>query len=233
MMPDATGLPQEYDAARYYDILTVPGEDRSFGGQRLQIELVPTTCWFTHVRSCVSKNDWRRIRATVITRAGGACEICGTRPPWFEVHERFEYDETARTQRLRRLLALCPDCSAVTHYGRARQRGFGEKALLAHLARVNGWTYRKALAHLSRTVSVWRERNTLTWELDISMIERAGITVAQPPDPQARADIASATLESRTAMQERPKRRRRNAERLQVAHKAKRLRTPLVRGKAR
>jgi len=39
----------------------LPGEDRSFGSG-LFVDLVPSSCWFTNVRSCVDRRDWERLR---------------------------------------------------------------------------------------------------------------------------------------------------------------------------
>ncbi len=39
----------------------LPGEDRSFG-QGLFVDLVPSSCWFTNVRWCVTEADWERLR---------------------------------------------------------------------------------------------------------------------------------------------------------------------------
>jgi hypothetical protein len=36
------------------------GEDREFGGNTLFIDLVPSTCWFSNVRSCIHPKDWDR-----------------------------------------------------------------------------------------------------------------------------------------------------------------------------
>jgi hypothetical protein len=46
----------------------LPGEDRSFGSG-LFVDLVPSSCWFTNVRSCVDRRDWERLRRMVTTRA--------------------------------------------------------------------------------------------------------------------------------------------------------------------
>jgi Domain of unknown function (DUF5710) len=35
----------------------LPGEDRSLGSG-LVVDLVPSSCWFTNVRSCVIPRDW-------------------------------------------------------------------------------------------------------------------------------------------------------------------------------
>ena len=75
---------------------------------RLTVELVPSTCWFTNVRSHVSRAVWDRLRRQVAEAAGGRCEVCGGRGRrWpVECHEVFSYDDDERVQRLERLVAL-------------------------------------------------------------------------------------------------------------------------------
>lgn len=85
--PDVAGLARWEALTDVPDLL--PGEDRSFGGG-LFVDLVPSSCWFTNARSCVSEHDWERLRRMIVTRADQRCEICG-RPAdrdagrWLEV----------------------------------------------------------------------------------------------------------------------------------------------------
>jgi Domain of unknown function (DUF5710) len=70
----------------------LPGEDRGFGSG-LFVDLVPSSCWFTNVRSCIHQRDWERLRRMVTRRAGQLCEICGRgeareEQRWLEAHER-------------------------------------------------------------------------------------------------------------------------------------------------
>ena len=172
---------------------TFAGEDRTFGSG-LFVDLVPRSCWFTNVRSCVSQKDWERLRRVVVSRAGDSCEICGaTRDPstkrWLEVHERWAYDESTRTQTLKRLICLCTDCHTVTHFGFAQVRGLGGQAT-AHLQKVTGLSRSGADSHINDAFDLWERRNALTWTLDISMLDDAGIAVHQPPSPTDRAKIA-------------------------------------------
>jgi hypothetical protein len=44
---------------------------------RLTVELVPSTCRYTNVRSHVPKAVWDRLRRQVAAEAGDRCEICG------------------------------------------------------------------------------------------------------------------------------------------------------------
>ena len=43
---------------------------------KLHTELVPRTCFFTNVRSQVSKEDWDILRKKTYKLANNQCEIC-------------------------------------------------------------------------------------------------------------------------------------------------------------
>lgn len=47
----------------------LPGEDRTFGAG-LFVDMVPSSCWFTNVRTCVTQQDWERLRRMIVGRAG-------------------------------------------------------------------------------------------------------------------------------------------------------------------
>src|SRR5688500_1141001 len=138
----------------------LPGEDRSFG-QGLFVDLVPSTCWFTNVRSCVDEGQWDALRSMVYRRAGNRCEACGAPRgrdrQRLEAHERWEYDEATYTQTLRRLIALCWSCHRATHFGFAEVIGTAAEAT-AHLRAVNGWSARGARSEERRVGKEWRSR---------------------------------------------------------------------------
>jgi hypothetical protein len=121
----------------------VPGEDRSFGAG-LFVDLIPSTSWFTNVRSAVSPCDWDRLRRMVYRRAGNRCEACGSHPDHpaglvIEANERFTYDTRAGAQTLRRLICLCTACHGTTHFGFTSLGGEAEsEAALGHLQFVTG-----------------------------------------------------------------------------------------------
>lgn len=175
----------------------LPGEDRSFGSG-LFVDLVPSSCWFTNVRSCVSQRDWERLRRMVTRRAGLRCEACG-RPEdreqrqWLEVHERWSYDDSRRVQTLRRLICLCTACHRTTHYGLATLRGTDGEAF-DHLRAVTGMSEPEADRHIEAAFDLWERLSAVTWALDLSILTAAGITLAPPPDPTARATTARETL---------------------------------------
>ncbi|MEU6757832.1 DUF5710 domain-containing protein [Streptomyces sp. NPDC046685] len=182
-------------AADVPDLL--PGEDRTLG-QGLFVDLVPSSCWFTNVRSCVAPRDWERLRRMITRRAGIRCEACGAAEDreakrWLEAHERWVYDDAARVQRLKRLICLCTDCHTVTHYGYAQVRGLEAKAF-AHLVRVTGMSRAEARRHINMAFTVWDVRSATTWTLDLSILTDAGITLKRPPSAEKRPGVAAATL---------------------------------------
>jgi hypothetical protein len=175
----------------------LPGEDRTLGSG-LFVDLVPATCWFTNVRSCVSPKDWERLRRMITRRAGMRCEICGATEDrqtrrWLEAHERWVYDPATGTQRLARLICLCTDCHVVTHFGFAQVRGLEEAAYL-HLMSVTGMTRSEALVHVYEAFALWEARSDRTWELDLSMLTDAGVTVQRPPAAGQRPAAAQAAF---------------------------------------
>jgi hypothetical protein len=138
---------------------------------RLTVELVPSTCWYTNVRSNVPKAVWDRLRRRVAAEAGQRCEICGGRGRrWpVECHEVWAYDDGQRIQRLERLVALCPACHEVKHAGLASKRGRAE-AVVEHLAAVNGWSAEDAELYLESAFETWATRSRHEWTLDISVL---------------------------------------------------------------
>lgn len=193
--PDVAGLARWEALTDVPDLL--PGEDRSFGGG-LFVDLVPSSCWFTNARSCVSEHDWERLRRMIVTRADQRCEICG-RPAdrdagrWLEVHERWAYDAAALVQSLRRLICVCTDCHQATHYGLATIRGKDAPAL-SHLRTVLKISKQDADLLVEGAFEVWSQRSRSTWELDLSMLTSVGVTVRRPPSRDERVRAAEQAL---------------------------------------
>ncbi|MGH3614154.1 MAG: hypothetical protein ACRDRK_16485, partial [Pseudonocardia sp.] len=180
----------------------LPGEDRTFGAG-LFVDLVPRSCWFTNVRSCVSEQDWERLRRPILRRAGYQCEACGDGEDRatgrrLEVHERWHYNNDTGVQTLRRLICLCSPCHLVTHLGYANVTGRAEEAL-AHLRRVNGWDDGKTFGHVYASEQLWLDRSARTWTLDLSMLTGAGIAVRRPQPAADRPAAAERGLQAATA----------------------------------
>lgn len=146
----------------------------------LTVELVPSTCWFSNVRSEISKEEWDRLRTETYKNAGYRCEICGAKGRrWpVEAHEIWHYDDASHTQTLLRLQALCPDCHQVKHIGLSEARGRRDEAL-RHLAKVNGWSIDDAEMYVEVQFEVWARRSQHRWRLDISWLEQFGIDTSK------------------------------------------------------
>ncbi|MFF3358361.1 DNA primase [Streptomyces sp. NPDC002917] len=164
-----------------HDIL---GEDRTLGGSRLYVDLVPSTCWGSAARSTLTTQyEWKRIREMVYERAGQACEVCGNTREDLEwagysrrlhAHERYEYLDD-HVQRLGRLICQCVACDEVTHFGRTSTLGPDyENRAIAQALRVNGWTKADFEDHLEEARLVWEERSEHAWKLDVTVLRNAG-----------------------------------------------------------
>jgi len=153
---------------------------------RLAVELVPATSWGANLRAELSRAEWDRLRRQVTINAANSCEICGRRGSRHavECHEVWHYDDQAHVQRLVRLIALCPACHQVKHFGSTSMRGHS-RAALAHLARVNHWSYQDAERYVARALEVWRRRSVHGWTLDLSALQAYGI---EPPKPTQQED---------------------------------------------
>lgn len=158
------------------------GEDRTFGGSILFVDLIPKTCWFVNVRSCVVSRDWDRLRKFVYERVDYKCECCGINTKLHNIqldaHERWCYDEETNTQKLIRLIALCHACHQATHFGLATAKGKKNEAF-KHLQNVRSFTEDECNHHIDEAFKIWRDRCKYTWNLDISLIHNNGIKTKQ------------------------------------------------------
>lgn len=171
----------------------LPGEDRSFG-EGLFIDLVPASCWFTNVRSCVSQADWERIRRMIIKRAGERCEICRVREDrdderWLEAHERWDYDDSTKVQTLKRIICLCTDCHRTTHYGFAMVNG-DSHWVFDFLMDITGMDATAANTHINEAFDLWEKRSASYWELDLSILTNSDIEITPPPGAVQRSEDA-------------------------------------------
>lgn len=141
-------------------------------GVKLSVELVPQTCWYSNVRSEVSGDAWDRLRKRVYEDAEHRCEICsgqGDRHP-VECHEVWHYDDVNHIQRLVRMIALCPRCHEVKHFGLSESLGKGKKVFW-WLKAVNQWSQEETDAYLDEAAEIWGRRSDYDWTLDVSVLE--------------------------------------------------------------
>jgi hypothetical protein len=142
---------------------------------RLEVELIPMQLWGTSIANRYPR-QWDKLRKECYQRAGYRCEICGGHgQSWpVEAHEVWEYDidDSSKTasQRLVRLIALCPDCHRFKHFGRSRSvlPEARIQALIEHACRVNRCTPVELAESVRQAKSSWTLRNSYTWTQDLS-----------------------------------------------------------------
>lgn len=144
--------------------------------KQLTIELVPKTAWFSNIRSMVSRKDWDVLRKEAYKKANHKCEICGEigKKHPVECHEIWQYDDENHTQKLIKLIALCPACHEVKHIGFANTRDRGEIAE-EHLSKVNGWSEQETSTYVQEQFVIWRKRSCFEWKIDLTWLEKKGI----------------------------------------------------------
>ena len=137
---------------------------------KLTIELVPSTSWYSNVRSQVTPAEWDIIRKQVYKECNHKCVVCG-QGGLVHCHEEWEYNDKKRIQTLKRMIALCPDCHQVKHIGLAQIQGKFNNAL-AHLMKINNWKITKAYDYINKASELWRERSEYEYEIVIDILKQ-------------------------------------------------------------
>jgi hypothetical protein len=139
---------------------------------KLTIELVPSSSWYSNVRSNVSKKEWDIIRKKVYAEYDYKCSICkgkGDKHP-VECHEVWEYNDDNHIQKLIGMIALCPNCHKVKHIGRAQITNEFYVAL-EHLSKINNITEKDAEFYIEAQFEQWARRSKHEWDIDITFLK--------------------------------------------------------------
>jgi hypothetical protein len=134
--------------------------------------------WLNNVRAVVTKKQWDYLKSQVSSKAYNLCEICGGVGPKHpvECHEIWAFDNKNLVQKLEGMIALCPSCHMVKHFGFAEVRG--KRAIaLRHLMSVNKLTLNKAEEYVAQAFKVWAERSKKNWTLDITHLKEYGVDI--------------------------------------------------------
>ncbi|MGB0723628.1 MAG: exonuclease domain-containing protein [Gammaproteobacteria bacterium] len=143
---------------------------------KLTIELVPRKAWGRNLRTLLSRDQWDVLRRATYKSAKYRCEVCGGVGPEHpvECHEVWCYDDVHFIQYLVRLVALCPSCHEVKHFGFAKLKENGDRAL-SHLSLVNSWSKKQSQDYVRDQFKIWSERSTHEWTLDLAFLDIMGI----------------------------------------------------------
>ena len=140
--------------------------------RKLNFELVPDSCWYSNLRTILSKRQWDFLREDAKKRANYKCAICGRPVKRLEAHEQWSYDEEQGIQKLENIIAVCHDCHSVIHIGRTQLVGDIERAE-KHYMKVNGVSYAEYIKDLGKANEDHQRRNLVAeWKLDLSFLER-------------------------------------------------------------
>lgn len=143
---------------------------------KLTIELVPRTCWYSNVRSNVTKNEWDVIRKKSYEHANHVCEICGDVGTNqgvrhnVECHEIWDYNDETKEQTLLGLISLCPYCHKSKHVGLAQMNGELD-IVVNQLMKVNGITEKEAFDYINKSFDIWSKRSNFEWTLNIDYLK--------------------------------------------------------------
>lgn len=144
---------------------------------KLSVELIPSTCHFSNVRTTVTAKEWDKIRFISYEAANNKCEICadtGKNQGYrhnVECHEIWEYDDENHSQTLIGLISLCPTCHQVKHIGRAIAIG-KQEVCFQQLGKINQWTPQEVLDHVTASFEQHKERSKHQWTLDLSILNQ-------------------------------------------------------------
>lgn len=154
----------------------------------LTLDLVPSTAWWSNVRSNVSKADWEKCKKYSKTKTDGVCIICGSSSRQqgkrynTEAHEIWAYSRQGVrfVQTLVDIWPLCSWCHQCKHMGRSiRTMDVHTYArLFTHFVKVNGWDDNPDYAeqYINSEFALWQARSQWKWNLDVSFLETLGIT---------------------------------------------------------
>lgn len=139
---------------------------------KLDFEFVPDSCWYSNLRTILSKRQWDFIRQDAKNRAEGKCVICGRKTSRLEAHEKWSYDQNNAVQKLEDVIAVCHDCHSVIHMGRTQLMGDASRAE-NHFMSVNKCNYAQFRERLGKANVEHQQRNKISeWKIDLTWLKR-------------------------------------------------------------
>ncbi len=145
---------------------------------RLEIELVPRSCWGRSLAQEVPKPLWDSLRRIIYRRYLYTCQVCNAYGEEVHCHEVWRYrDGRKKVQELADLTCLCKACHHIKHWGRTSAENLAGKIsteyillLTKHFCFVNECTIEYFLKHKveAHEKNQWRSR--FNYSLDLSRL---------------------------------------------------------------
>jgi hypothetical protein len=137
----------------------------------LTIELVPRPCWYSNMRTNVSRVTWDKLRKQVYAEYNYHCGVCQIENVTLHCHEIWQYDDILHIQKLNGFVALCEMCHHCKHMGHASILATEGKLdlnkVIEHFMRVNQCSRAEYDEHSDKARSTWSERNKHQWTTDL------------------------------------------------------------------
>ncbi|MCW4018321.1 MAG: HNH endonuclease [Candidatus Bathyarchaeota archaeon] len=134
---------------------------------KLEIELVPSTVWYSSLYQLLPKEVWNKIRNSIILERGRKCQVCGETMGVMNLHEIWSYDDMNHIQKLEGFVLLCRMCHNVKHIGLSGMRAMkGElnfEDVSRHFCKVNGCSKAVFEKHKATAFEIWRLRSQHQW----------------------------------------------------------------------
>jgi len=138
---------------------------------KLYIDMIPRTSWYTNARSILAGHEWNKIKRKVYQINDNKCSICNGKGPKHpvEAHERWEYNEDTRIQKMVDIIPLCPKCHLTTHYGLAQIQG-KEAMAYEHFKAVNGFEEHEVEHYMEEGYKTWIRLSKIDWIVDVTYL---------------------------------------------------------------
>jgi len=137
---------------------------------KLEIELVPSTVWYSSLHNLLPRKVWDNIRNEIIRKNGKKCQICGETEGIMNLHEIWSYNDNKHIQKLEGFILLCQMCHHVKHIGLAgilaSQGKLDYEKVIGHFGKVNNCTRKEFEEHEKEAFEIWRKRSKYQWKQD-------------------------------------------------------------------
>lgn len=135
--------------------------------------MVPQPLWGKNLRALLDREQWDIVRRKAYGDAGYRCRMCGGKgDTWpVEADEAWHYDDYLNQQTLKGVIALCPACHSVRHWGKSMISG-KEDAAYHHMMMLNGSTRSAAEVLVQAAFAEWEKRSKKTWSSEYSWITK-------------------------------------------------------------
>ncbi len=138
---------------------------------KLTIELVPSPCWQSNLRTSMTRAHWDNLRKSVYAKYNYHCGICQASNVQLNCHEIWHYDDGNHIQKLAGFIALCPMCHHCKHIGHAgilaSQGKLDLEQVIEHFMQVNQCSRDVYSTHRKAAFDAWHERNRFEWTTDL------------------------------------------------------------------